>query len=155
MATEPAQRRTAGQEYSKPAKAVLLDTATNEVVFAVVGYVGSGTSEIATALKGLLQQEKLERGKFDVEILKARKVRSDWSERNGRPAPTPPENTLDTTRAFQDLGDAMRSGGGHAIVARELIQRIRRTRARSLGISDPGNEAGRPDGSRHAYGRAL
>jgi deoxycytidylate deaminase len=67
----------------KPAKAVLLDTATNEVVFAVVGYVGSGTSEIATAFKGLLEQEKLEGGKFEVEVLKARKVISDWASRNG------------------------------------------------------------------------
>ena len=30
------------------------------IPLAVVGYVGSGTSEIASALKGLLEQEKLE-----------------------------------------------------------------------------------------------
>src|SRR5262249_43938096 len=93
----------------------------------------------------------LEGGKFDVEILKARKVISDWAERNGRPAPTTPDNNLDTTSAFQDLGDAMRSGGDHAIVARELIQQIRLTRANRLGISDPGKEAVQPDGTRRAY----
>jgi ABC-type glutathione transport system ATPase component len=81
MATQPASKPIATQEYGKPAKAVLLDSATNEVVFAVVGYVGSGTSEIASALKGLLEQEKLEGGKFDVEILKAREVISDWATR--------------------------------------------------------------------------
>jgi energy-coupling factor transporter ATP-binding protein EcfA2 len=46
----------------KPARAVVVDAASNEVVFAVVGYVGSGTSEIAKALKGLLEQEKLDGG---------------------------------------------------------------------------------------------
>jgi hypothetical protein len=32
----------------------VLDNAANEVVFGVVGHVGSGTSEMATTLKGLL-----------------------------------------------------------------------------------------------------
>jgi hypothetical protein len=36
------------------AGACVLDRAANEFVFAVVGHVGSGTSEIATALKRLL-----------------------------------------------------------------------------------------------------
>lgn len=151
MATQPASTRIAAQEQGKPAKAVLLDAATNEVVFAVVGYVGSGTSEIATALKGLLEQEKLEGGKFDVEILKARQVISDWATRNGHQPPTTPVNRLDTTSAFQDLGDKMRSGGDHTIVARELIQLIRLTRATKLGIANPGKEAVKPDGTRRAY----
>jgi hypothetical protein len=134
MATKPVASHNVDQEYGKPAKAVLLDSATNEVVFAVVGYVGSVTSEIASALKGLLEQEKLEGGKFDVEILKARKVISDWAARNGEQAPNTPADNLATTRAFQDLGDKMRSRGDHAIVARELIQLIRLTRATKLGI---------------------
>lgn len=151
MATQPASKQIVVQEYGKPAKAVLLDCTTNEVVFAVVGYVGSGTSEIASALKGLLEQEKLEGGKFDVEILKAREVISDWGMRNGHQPPTTPPNDLRTTSAFQDLGDKMRSGGDHAIVARELVQKIRLTRAGRLGIANPGNEAVQPDGARRAY----
>jgi deoxycytidylate deaminase len=151
MATQPVSRQIAKKEYGKPAKAVLLDAATNEVVFAVVGYVGSGTSEIAAALKGLLQQEKLEGGKFDVEILKAREVISDWAKRNGHESPTTPANRLDTTSAFQDLGDKMRSGGDHAVVARELIQKIRLTRASKCGITNPGKDAVQPDGTRRAY----
>lgn len=135
----------------KPARAVVVDAATNEVVFAVVGYVGSGTSEIANALKGLLEQEKLDGGKFDVEILKARNVIAEWSTRNGLQPPTTAPNNLATTSAFQDLGDKMRSGGDHAIVARELVQKIRLTRASRLGIKDPGEELVRPDGARRAY----
>jgi hypothetical protein len=151
MATEPASKRIHSRDYAKPAKAVLLDSATNEVVFAVVGYVGSGTSEVAMALKGLLEQGRLEGGKFDVEILKARKVIADWAARNGHEAPKTPANNLATSRTYQDLGDKMRSGGDHAIVARELIQQIRLTRAARCGISEPGNDAVHPDGTRRAY----
>jgi deoxycytidylate deaminase len=151
MAIQPAPKQIAAQEYGKPAKAVLLDAATNEVVSAIVGYVGSGTSEIASALKGLLEQETLEGGKFDVEILKAREVISDWAKRNGQQSPATPPTDLRTTNAFQDLGDEMRSGGDHAIVARELIQKIRLTRASKLGIPNPGKEPVQPDGTRRAY----
>src|SRR5262249_18835105 len=131
MAKQPVVTQRPATTSQKPAKAILRDHATNEFVFAVVGHVGSGTSEIATALKGLLQQEQ-----FDIEILKARKVISDWATRNGYDPPTTPENNLATTTTFQDLGDKMRSGGDHAIVARELIQQIRLTRAARLGIAD-------------------
>jgi energy-coupling factor transporter ATP-binding protein EcfA2 len=94
MSIKPAPK-TAPQEYRKPAKAVMLDHESNEVVFAVVGHVGSGTSEIATALKGLLEEEKLEGGKFDVEILKARNIIAEWATRNGHEPPTTPPNRLD------------------------------------------------------------
>ena len=151
MAIEPAAQQPSSTEYRKPAKAVVLDYESNEVVFGVVGHVGSGTSEIASALKGLLEEEKLEGGKFDVEILKARAVITDWATRNGHQPPASPPNNLNTTKAFQDLGDLMRKGGDHAIVAGELIQRIRLTRAARLGISDPGDDPVRPDGVRRAY----
>jgi len=146
MAKQPAVAQRSLPGSQKPAKAILLDHASNEVVFAVVGYVGSGTSEIATALNGLLEQEQ-----FDVRILKARNVIADWATRNGLQPPTTPPSNLDTTSAFQDLGDKMRSGGDHAIVARELIQQIRLTRAAWLGIADPGEDPVRPDGARRAY----
>ncbi len=151
MATQSVPVRTSQAASRKPARTVVLDSATNKVVFVVVGYVGSGTSEIATALKGLLEHQELEGGKFDVEILKARKVIEDWAVRNGDKLPTTPPNNLLTTSAFQDLGDKMRSGGDHAIVARELIQQIRLTRAAKLGIKDPGEDPVQPDGVRRAY----
>src|SRR3546814_14471709 len=69
----------------------------SEVVFAVVGYVGSGTSEIATTLKGLLENPLLPDGKFEVEILKARKVIEEWASKNIEQVPNTPSNNLDTT----------------------------------------------------------
>jgi deoxycytidylate deaminase len=151
MATQTVPVRPQAPKARKPAKALVLESATNEVVFAVVGYVGSGTSEIATTLKGLLENEGLQGGKFDAEILKARKVIENWATRSGEQPPTTPQNDLATTRAFQDLGDKMRAEGDHAIVARELVQQIRLTRAAKLGISDPGERPVQPDGVRRAY----
>jgi hypothetical protein len=150
MATQPIATPKVTSAAVKPAKAHLLENATNEVVFAVVGYVGSGTSEIAAKLKGLLENTALPGGQFDVEILKARKVIEDWATRNGETPPSTPQNDLATTRAFQDLGDKMRKGD-HALVARDLIGLIRLTRASKLGITNPGEEPVRPDGARRAY----
>src|SRR6185312_133223 len=138
-------------EIRKTAKAYVEETAANEFVFAVVGYVGSGTSEIAVALKGLLESDALPGGKFDVEILKARKIIGDWATRNGLSPPSTPSNDLGTTQAYQDLGDRMRSSGDHAIVARSLIEAIRLTRASRLGILSPGEDPVPPDGTRRAY----
>jgi hypothetical protein len=151
MAVQPVSVSADSSEIRKTAKAYIEETATNEVVFAVVGYVGSGTSEIANTLKGLLESEGLPGGKFDVEVLKARKIIEDWATRNNQPLPTTPSNDLGTTRRYQDLGDQMRSSGDHAIVARNLIDAIRLTRASRLGIKSPGEDPVRPDGTRRAY----
>jgi deoxycytidylate deaminase len=144
----PEQKTTSS---GKPARALIVEQATNEVVFAVVGYVGSGTSEVATTLKGLLENPALPGGSFDVEILKARKVIEGWANVAGEMLPATPTNNLETTRAFQDLGDKMRARGDHSIVARSLIDLIRLTRASKLGIQNPGEDPVLPDGKRRAY----
>jgi deoxycytidylate deaminase len=152
MAVQPSSAQAASTSPSlKPSRALVVENATNEVIFAVVGYVGSGTSEIATTLKGLLENPILPGGKFDVEILKARKVIEAWAQKTGEPLPATPQNNLATTRAFQDLGDKMRSKGDYAIVARNLIDLVRLTRAGKLGIRDPGEKPIAPDGVRRAY----
>ena len=61
-------------------------------MFAVVGHVGSGTSEIASALKGLLSGAT--GGSFDVEILKAREVIRAWAVGAGLQTPTTEDNDL-------------------------------------------------------------
>jgi deoxycytidylate deaminase len=151
MAKQPISVTTPISDIKKTAKAYIEENATNEVVFAVVGYVGSGTSEIASSLKGLLESEGLPGGKFDVEILKARKIIEDWAKKSGMPLPITQQNDLRTTQGYQDLGDKMRSSGDHAIVARNLIDAIRLTRASRLGITSPGEDPVRPDGTRRAY----
>ncbi|HYO74499.1 MAG TPA: hypothetical protein VEU33_51335, partial [Archangium sp.] len=53
--------------------------AAHELVFAVVGHVGSGTSTIAQKLKELLEDETLPSGAYEVTLLKARDEIIEWA----------------------------------------------------------------------------
>lgn len=125
------------------------ESAANEFIFAVVGHVGSGTSEVATLLKSVLANPSLTGGLFDVEILKARDVLLALPDAPVRLAGLR-QDTLEYTRRLQDLGDSMREGD-HAAVARALILRVRQLRAKKRGIPDLGDEPVEPDGTRRAY----
>lgn len=125
------------------------ESAANEFVFAVVGHVGSGTSEIATLLKSILSKPSLAGGPFDTEILKARDVLVALPGAAEKLAGLKPD-TLEYTRILQDLGDSMREGGDHAAVARELILRVRATRGKKRGL-DVVDGPVEPDGTRRAY----
>lgn len=130
---------------------ILLKEAANELVFAVVGHVGSGTSEVANTLKGLLEAN-LPSGKFETTILKARDVIAAWATGNGEALPATNPNDLATVTAFQDLGDKMRkSKGDHASVAKELALRVRALRAEKTGADAGAGIAVLPDGKRRAY----
>jgi hypothetical protein len=145
--TERPLDRVAG-EFSD---AVVQQQASNEFVFAVVGHVGSGTSKVATTLHGLLANRALAGGPFNAEIIKARELIESWARENGRAPPPTSRSDLNTTTRFQDLGDEMRSGGDHAIVARRAVQRVRLLRAEKQGLPDPGDDPVVPDGTRRAY----
>lgn len=150
MAAAPAKISIKAAKGAAESKGVVLEQAANEFVFAVVGHVGSGTSEIAMALKGLLSASS--GGSFDVEILKAREVIRDWAVSANLEPPTTQDNNLATVRALQDLGDKMRlDTKDYAAVAKQLILKIRRIRAEKTGIEDPGESAVRPDGKHRAY----
>src|SRR5271166_2670590 len=68
-------RTTEAKEGSSPREAVLKNAA-NEIVFAVVGHAGSGTSTVAKALHQVLSVPALG---YDVDILSAREVISGWA----------------------------------------------------------------------------
>lgn len=131
---------------------ILLRNAANELVFAVVGHVGSGTSEVCELLRTALEDSSLRGGPYAVRILKASDVICEWAERHSRP---PGEKTsppsLGRATALQDLGDSMRVGGDHAAVAKELVRRIRRARQEMSGRLGEDEAGPLPDGSRRAY----
>jgi len=80
-----------------------MDAASNELVFAVVGHAGSGTSFIAQQLENLLKGIAIKDDIFDVVTLKARQVISDWAASNGKSLPPPTARpTLNQVKAFQD-----------------------------------------------------
>lgn len=61
--SEPAIAAKPANDAAEPsAKEKVLGNAANEIVFAVVGHVGSGTSEIAVQLRLLLMQGQLPGG---------------------------------------------------------------------------------------------
>lgn len=118
--------------------------ASNEVIFAVVGPVGSGTSTIATSLKSLL--DTMGRTTY---ILKARTTIDAFAKTAGFAIPTEPG--LSQSRAFQDAGDKLReTKADNSAVAVGLIEQIRLKRA-ELQKKDPKEGAIEPDGQPRAY----
>lgn len=150
--SEPAIAATAANDATEPsAKEKVLGNAANEIVFAVVGHVGSGTSEIASQLRQLLMQGQLPGGAFDAEIIKARDVIEEWANSKGHPVPKA-RNDVTTTIALQDLGDRMRATTpDYGAVAEAVARRIRIVRARKLDVNPGEREAVLPDGKPRAY----
>ncbi|MBM7117817.1 anti-phage dCTP deaminase [Archangium primigenium] len=128
------------------AQELFKEHASNELVFAVVGHVGSGTSFIAEALQNLLSSRK----GYEVEMLKAREVIVDWARRSGKLTEEPKKTDLKHAINLQDWGDEMRSSDATA-VARSMVERIRLARARMQRIENPGVGAVLPDGKPRAY----
>jgi deoxycytidylate deaminase len=121
-----------------------------ELVFAVVGHVGSGTTTIAEKLRDLLQQNRAANGPYEVKLLKAREVIEAWARRSGRLTEPLERKNLRHAIMLQNLGDEMREGD-HTAVARELIERIRLARAEMQGIENPKFDVIKPDGKPKAY----
>lgn len=116
--------RIAEKQGSRDSRGLLLEHASGELVFGVVGHVGSGNSEVARTLKKLLEDDD-----YEVEHLKASDRISEWATSVGKDLPGK-ESTLETESAWQTLGDEMRSAkDDNAAVARALILEIRRIRA--------------------------
>lgn len=131
---------------------VLTKHAANELIFAVVGHVGSGTSIVADALKELLEQGNLLGGPFDTISLKASDEIGEWAKKNGHAPPTGKSNDINHSIVLQDLGDLMRADtGDNSAVARALIQKIQRTRALKQGDTFEAGSPVVPDGTRRAY----
>lgn len=142
----------------RDSRTVCLDEASNELVFAVVGHAGSGTSVVASQLRNLLVETRVKGEAFEVEILKARDLIVEWASKRG--LPVPPETkppSLSYVKALQDYGDQMRAeetAGGppdHAAIARALALKIRSTRAEKMGVSLERGKSVKPDGRPRAY----
>jgi hypothetical protein len=100
-------------------QALMTGQQANELVFAVVGHVGSGTSAIATSLRALLKD--VAAGAYDAEILRARSVIDTWATANSKDLPGEDRKDLDVVTRYQDLGDEFRkTSNDNAAVARAL-----------------------------------
>ncbi len=146
------------QSSKRDSREILLEKASNEFVFAVVGHVGSGTSMVAKTLQELLREKRFSGQTFDTEILKARDVIEDWARKQGKQLPPRSgERLIKHVQVLQDYGDQMRgelrSTGtqDHVAIARGLVLRIRRCRADKLGVTRDALSEVMPDGKPRAY----
>ncbi|WP_437723055.1 anti-phage dCTP deaminase [Sorangium sp. So ce861] len=140
------QLRTPARE-AENSQQVLRKNAANELIIAVVGHVGSGTSTVAMLLKDTLEKEA-----FEVAVLKASEEIRTWAKVSNKELPDVERRNLQYAQSLQDLGDAMRhKTTDHAAVARALIRRIRETRSQKLGREVGAGDAIMPDGARRAY----
>ena len=134
-----------GVEVEAPFQTAVGDLAANEFVFAVVGPVGSGTSQVAAQLGSLLGEEG-----FECVILKAREVIEKWM--RSRSKGEGKDSTLAKRTELQDAGDDLRKESkDNAAVAVGLVARIREERATRQGSALKENTPVEPDGSRRAY----
>ncbi|WP_119422953.1 anti-phage dCTP deaminase [Desertibaculum subflavum] len=145
MSVAPLRKTTSKTSINAPYQSAVRDLAANEFVFAVVGPVGSGTSEIAEALEGLLNESG-----YDATILKARDVIEAAAKSMGIAIPGAPK--LAQSVALQDAGDKVREGSkDNAAVAVGLVDLIRKKRAEKQSATITPGEAIEPDGARRAY----
>lgn len=134
---------------AKDARETLAEHGANELIFAIVGHVGSGTSTVARTLKEILENPALPDGPYDAEIIKASDRIREWASSVEESVPQEVK-TLEAVRRLQDLGDKMRELDASA-VARELVKVIRLTRAKKQGLSEIPEGPVKPDGKRRAY----
>lgn len=117
---------------------------SNELVFAVVGAVGAGSSLVAATLNA-----ELEKKGYDVTILKASDEIRKWAENTGYSIDE--SDAFKAVEAFQTAGDTMREEDDSA-VALKLIEKIRDSRAEKTGNPvEAHNDVIRPDGEKRAY----
>lgn len=101
----------------------LRDLNANELVFAVVGPVGSGTSWVAESLRGVLGNDTYD---MEAQIIKASDVITAWGRTRGIAAESE-VGAVEKVTQLQNYGDAMRKEDS-AAVALELIASIKNKR---------------------------
>ena len=145
MSVTQLKQSPVGATSRAPFQAAVTDLLANELVFAVVGPVGSGTSEIAEALEGLLNDFG-----YDAVVLKARTVIEMAAVKMG--ISIPPSPRLAQSKALQDAGDSVREGSkDNAAVAVGLVDLIRNKRAEKQSTQIAPGLVVEPDGARRAY----
>jgi deoxycytidylate deaminase len=130
---------------------VIAENVANEIIFGIVGHVGSGNTTVAETLKKSLEAQTSGGSKFKVAIIKARTVIEESMKKLGRPIATVKDKKLiaDVIK-YQDAGDELRKED-HAAVARGAVALIRRERASMQGAVVEPEKPVIPDGKPRAF----
>lgn len=136
---------------SKSSQTVIAENVSNELIFGIVGHVGSGNTEIAMTLKDLLEGQATNGQKFSVAVIKARLVIEECMNQLGKPiSVTPDKKLLADIEKYQNAGDELREKD-HAAVARGAVAFIRRERAKMQGGVPEPEKPVIPDGKPRAF----
>lgn len=135
---------------SADAQEMVADQVANEIVFAVVGHVGSGNTMVAEALRDILIDQLAGGERFAVSIIKARTVIEEGMKRLGKPISSTGAKRLSDVIIYQDAGDKLREKD-HAAIALGAVALVRKARARLRGIVPEPEKPVVPDGKPRAY----
>jgi len=151
MAEQAASDLVQFRSTSRPTSQELVQASSSgELFFAVVGHVGSGTSEVATTLRRVLSSASSDSGPaYDAIVIKASAELEDWDAQNKQKLRSE-HRGLEKTEILQQIGNDMRRSDP-AAVARALIRKIRTTRAEKTGVDLTETGPVLPDGRRRAY----
>jgi deoxycytidylate deaminase len=138
-------------KHAKNSQKVIAENVSNEVIFGIVGHVGSGNTTVAETLKKTLEAQVSGGQKFEVAIIKARTVIEESMKKLGRPISTSKDKKLlaDVIK-YQDAGDELRKDD-LAAVARGAVALIRRERAAMQGAVVEPETPVIPDGKPRAF----
>lgn len=150
-------RESAEESKSRRLISKLRTFRSQEVVFAVVGYAGSGTSFVAHRLKAYLK--KCYYQPFEI---KARIVLDEYATTSGIRIPSTPLLPIKRTTQYQEIGDKLReTSGEYGSVAAYMIRRISKIRSKShdcsknVYILDSLKHPHEVDLLRHVYGNGF
>ncbi|HLY07278.1 MAG TPA: hypothetical protein VKR31_16140 [Rhizomicrobium sp.] len=135
------------------AKKKVAQQVSNEIVFAVVGHVGSGNTQVATSLAEVLGNHEIAGQPFTVKIIKARQVIEEGMRQLGLPLDVSDERTLANVIKYQDAGDKLREND-HAAIALGAVALIRKERAAEQGTVAEPDKPVIPDGKPRADNNA-
>lgn len=116
------------REKTKLLKGALLnplkDNRSEEQVFAVVGYAGSGTSKVVTMLAAILKKKN-----FEPHVIKARPILQGAAQRLGVAPLKEGATPIGIITYLQSVGDALRDASGECgVVAAYMVKDIKRLR---------------------------
>ena len=145
MAEAAVKIATVAQKSGSDAQEMVAEHVSNEIVFAVVGHVGSGNTKVAETLRDVLQAHTIGNQVFSVAIIKAHKVIEEGMKQRGTPIGVGEGKTLADVIKYQDAGDKLREKD-HAAIALGAVALIRSERAGMQGTVAEKKKPVVPDG---------
>ena len=147
----------AGSEPGDTLIKMLRNHRLQEVVFAVVGYAGSGTSFVASQLKSYINTNLAD---YQVHRISARTVLDQFATTQNKQMPAD-ATPIKRTEWYQGIGDQLRqTRPGHSAVAAYLVRLINQCRetnpeGKNIYILDSLKHPLEVDLLRHVYGHAF